>query len=446
MNNTKGYAGVIGTLQKRRENYQPFGIGDISTVSDEEWAEHWRPHGSGWRNPSDTNICYLERAYGGSDMSAIMQCSHFKTRLELFNQKTGVQPVLKREMNADAKDLGHLYETPTALKYHMWRKKNNVAPIMHIEGRVYYPDGSRDPVYNPASMTMYRDGRLKPGIKKYTSNKDFLFPWALANCDGLIKESINGQMVDGILEIKTTSPRNIDVIENWKNGIMPEAYYWQIVYYMAILNVMFCDIYCSWEQTYDGAAAIRLYRDYEVEEKLFKMIAEFDEYVEQGIEPDTDLDDGALLMNYYYSLFGPVDPKAPMIELPDKYVGTMLRAQEINKRIADCKKALEAAEAESAKIYAELYPVFKTAGYGQCRINDTEIIAITLQTPMRRAKFDEERFKKDYPTLYEDCKVFSEYALEDVDKSLRKQYMLPKEPNPEKTPSFKLKVIKKPVA
>lgn len=444
MNNLKGYSAVIGTLQKKKEKYQPVAIGDISKVSDQEWAEHWRPHGSGWANPSDSNICYLERAYGGSDMSAIMQCSHFKTRLELFNQKIGVQPVLKRELNGDAKDLGHLYETPTALKYHMWRRKNGMAPTMLIEGKVFNPDGKMSDKPNPASMMMYRDGRLKPGVKQYSSNKDFLYPWALANCDGLLKEEIDGQMQDGILEIKTTSYRNFDVIENWKSGVMPEAYFWQIVYYMAILNVMFADIYCSWGQSYDEAACIRLYRDYDVEKRLFAMVAEFDEYVEQGIEPDTDMDDGSLLMGYYYSLFGPADTKAPMVELPsEKFKNTILRAQQIDANIAACEKALADAKAESAKIYAELYPVFKNSAYGQCRISDDEVVAITLNTPMHLGKFDEDRFKNDYPTLYEECKVFSAVALNEVDKKLKKEYTLPKEPNPDKLPSFKLKVLQK---
>ena len=449
------YNGIYGTLQSKREQYSPYAIGDIRNVSDEEWATHWRPHGSGWRNPSPNNIRFLERAYGGSDMAAIMQCSHFKSRLELYHQKVGVKPEFTRNGNADAKELGHLYETPTAIKYHNKRRKNGAHVKMYIEGRCYNPDGSvqRDANNNiidfPSSMYMYRDGRLKKGIKSYTSNKDLAYPWALANCDGLIVDTIEGKPTEGILEIKTTSPQNYEVIENWKKGIVPEAYYWQIVYYMAILNVMFCDIVCSWNQTYDGMAIIRVYRDYDVESKLFAHIEEFDSYVEQGIEPDISNESGELLNNYYYELFGPVDKKAPMIELPEKFRSTILYAIQLEEEEKEVKKNLELLSAKKEKVYSELYPVFKKSTYGQFRIDNNTVADITLKTPMKRATFDEERFKKDYPTLYGQCMKFSSTMLDDVDSKIKKEYMIPAQPDTEdksKHPTFSLKVIERQIS
>ena len=446
--NIRNYQGVIGSLQKKREKYNAIAIGDIRNVSDEEWAAHWRQHGSGWRDPSPENVCYLKRAYGGSDMSAIMGVSHFKARLELFHQKVGINPVFRRNGNAAAKELGHLYETPTAMKYHMLRRKNHEKVTMFIEGKVINPDGSirlnKDGTIfdNPISMQMYRDGRRK-------KDGSFLYPWALANCDGFLLEEIAPDVfTEGILEIKTTSPTNYDVIENWKNGIVPVGYYYQCVYYMAILNVMFCDICCSWNQTFEGTARIRIYRDYDVEKKLFESIEEFDEYVEQGIEPDPQFDNGRLLNNYYYELFGPVDEKAPMVELPESFRGTVMRAIDIENEVARAKEALDEAEEKRQQIYSELYPVFKNSSYGQFRIDDTQVAGITLKTPMKRAKIDVERFKTDFPTLYEECRVFSCTELEAVNKKLKNQYMLPPEPDLEdktKMPSFKLKILKRPV-
>lgn len=447
MNNPRNYNGIIGEYQPKRESYQPIAIGDIRTISDEEWAAHWRPHGSGWRNPKLDNVQYMVRAYGGSDMGVVMGVSHFKTRLELFHQKVGVKPAFTRNGNADAKDLGHLYETPTAMKYHAVRRKNGGKVIMFIEGKVINPDGSiakdknGNTIDNPISMQMYRDGRMKKKGKYHWNN--MVYPWALANCDGFLIED----GVQGILEIKTTSPRNIEVIENWKSGIIPEPYFWQITYYMAILNVQFCDICCSWDQTYDGMSIIRVYRNYETEKQLFATLSEFDEFVDQGIEPDTEFDNPKLLNNYYYELFGPVDTKAPMIELPEKYRGTIMEAIAIDSECEEKKKALEEAELKREKIYSKLYPVFKTSTYGQFRLDDKTVAGITLKTPMKRAKLDEERFKQDYPALYEECKVFSCTELASVDKKLKQQYMLPAEPDLEdkdKHPSFKLSIINRP--
>ena len=446
------YNGIIGTKQEKREFYQPYSLADIRDADEDsnEWALHWRPHGPGWRNPSVSNIKYLERAYGGSDMGTLMMKSHFKTRLELFHQKTGYKTAFSRNGNAQAKNRGHLYETPTALKYHDFRIGNKEKITLYIEGKVFdengkmkkKPDGT--PLDNPISMMIYRDGRLK--TKKYTSNMDLKYPWALANCDGLIKE--NGET--GLLEIKTTSPMNYDVIDNWKKGIVPESYYWQVVYYMAILNVMFCDIVCSWGQEMDTMAIVRIYRDYEKEEALFRQIEEFDDYVEQGVSPDVSGEDPFLLNNYYYEIFGPVDEKAPFVELPDntKYRNLVNQAMELENEFSAKQKELDEILRKKEAIFSELYPVFKTSSYGQFRIDNDHVVGITLKTPMKRAKLDEERFKQDYPALYEECKVFSCTELGKYDKRLKAQYMLPAEPDLEdktKTPTFKLKVINRPV-
>ncbi len=442
--NTRNYTAIHGTRQKKRENYQAIAIGDIRTVSEEEWAAHWRSHGPGWKDPRPDNIRYLQRAYGGSDMGALMGVSHFKSRLELYHQKTGVKNILEREGNSDAKILGHLYETPTALKYHILRRRAGASVTLFIDGKVYLPDGSvkknaDGSIQNdPLSMQIYRDGRKAPNAKNTLKLR---YPWALANCDGFIYED----GLEGILEIKTTSPTNYKVIQDWKNGIIPAAYYYQIVYYMAIMNVMYCDIFCSWDQTLTGCALIRVYRDYDAEDKLFSTIEEFDDYVDQMIEPDPSFDDPDLLLSHYYELFGPVSDDAPMVDLPEKFRSVVMRAIDIDSNIDTLKKQLENLEKQRSSIYAELYPVYKNSSYGQFALDDKHIVGITLKTPMKRAKMDEERFKNDYPSLYESCRIFSCTELGKIDAKLKKQYMLPAEAdmeNKEKKPSFSIKIKK----
>lgn len=63
---------------------------------------------------------------------------------------------------------------------------------LYVDGVVFGPDGRQlkkngKAVENPISTQIYRDGRLK--TPKYTSNEDFRYPWALANCDGMIMEN-----------------------------------------------------------------------------------------------------------------------------------------------------------------------------------------------------------------------------------------------------------------
>jgi len=430
--------------------YKPLAIGDISTVSMEEWASHWRVHGSGWNDPRPDNPCYLKRAYGGSDIATIMGISPWKTRLQLFHEKVGVIPSFKRTFNSDAKELGHIYETPTALKYHFFKRKKGIKNLtLFVEGYIVDPDGNfrvdsnGERVKNPISMQMYRDGR---------KNKDgsFLYPFALANCDGFIKEGNR----NGGLEIKTTSSLNVEGIKKLKEGIIPPHYITQIVWYMGILNLDFFDFVCSWGQGLEEMVVIRFERDLKLEKQIFDAVAEFDEYVEQGIEPDVSTEKGELLMNYYYELFGPVDESEPYIELPEKFRNTVMRGIQLEKDIDELKKQLKELENKKADIHAELYPIFKTASYGQLRLDDNTVAGITLKTPMKRAKFDLDRFEKEQPTLFSqfqtsvfDCKAFETSSKEN--KKLKKTYMLPAEPDLESTakkPGFSIKLLNRPVS
>ena len=433
---------TIGSLQPLRENYSPIAIGDIGTVSDEEWAEHWRVHGSGWRNPDPNNVQYLERAYGGSDMGIISDTSNFDAKLSLWATKSGVNKAINRKKSNDSLELGHLYETVTAQKYHnIMRRSGKKHLKVLVEGKVFDESGklvldkNGKPFENRTSMYMYRDGRKN-------ADGSFKYPWALANCDAFVVDD----GVQGGLEIKTTSARNTKIInEEWKEGIIPIYYLYQIVYYMAILNLQFWDICCSWGQPYEDTAIIRFYRDYDLEQKVFEMVSEFDEYVEQGIEPDPSTCRGDLLNDYYYQLFGPVEEDAPFIELPEKFRGAVNRAIAVDKEIEELEKKLKEKELEREKTYAELYPVMKTSSYAQFRLDDKNVVGITLKTPMHKAKFDEDKFRAEHPDIYDTYQKFDLTEFGKKEKKLKKDYMLPAEPNLEGHPSFSIKFYDRPL-
>ena len=439
------YLYVIGNLQPLRDNYKPIAIGDIGTVSEKEWAEHWRQHGSGWRDPRPDNINYLKRAYGGSDMSIISDTSNFTPKIALWADKAGIEKKITRSGNTDALEIGHMYETVTAEKYAAIKRKEGVKNLtVYVEGKVLNPDGSwatdksGSPIQNRFSMYMFRDGRRN-------SDGSFKYPWALANCDAFVTEG----NVRGGLEIKTTSPRNFSVIDNeWKQGIIPKYYLYQIVYYMGILNLQFWDICCSWGQSFDDTAIIRLYRDYDLEERVFHMVEEFDEYVEQGIEPDTSTCRGDLLNDYYFEVFGPVDEKAPFVELPEQFRGTVNHAIAIDEEIKALETKLKEKKLEMEKVYSELYPVFGNSSYAQFRLDNEKVAGITLKTPMKRATLDVERLKKDHPEVFDKYQKFDSTAFGKGDAKLKKQYMLPAEvdTSKDKHPSFSLSILDRPIS
>ena len=286
---------------------------------------------------------------------------------------------------------------------------------------------------------MFRDGR---------KNKDgsFLYPWALANCDAFVTD----EGIRGGLEIKTTSARNFDVInKEWKEGIIPKYYLYQIVYYMGILNLQFWDICCSWGQSYDDTAIIRFYRDYDLEEQVFHMVEEFDEFVEQGIEPSTDNSRGDLLNDYYYEMFGPVDESVPFVELSENFRGTVNQAIQLTDEIKDLQERLKAKELEMEKVYSKLYPVLGNSSYAQFRLDDKKVAGITLKTPMKRACLDQTRLEADHPEILKKYLRFDSTAFGKAEPKLKKQYMLPAEPDTEskdKHPSFTLKILDRPIS
>ena len=433
---------VIGHEQPLRDGYKPIVLGDISTVSMDIWAQHWRVHGAHWQDPKDP--LFMNYAFGGSDIASVFGKSPWTSRLALWGEKTGVQKK-KPFKNTDALDLGHLYETVTAQKYAALKRKAGDKHLrVFVEGKIVGTDGEweKNPngsfKENSFSMYQFRDGRKNP-------DGTFKYPYALADCDGFVED-------DGILgglEVKTTNNRNDEVIAEWEQGIIPVYYVYQIAWYLWVMNLQFWDIIVSWGQSFDDSVIIRYWRDYEFEDTMVTGVEEFSEYVEQGIEPDPSVDKGELLEKWYYQKFGPIDSAKPLIELPETFKYDAQKALELEQQKAKLKQDIKQIEADEAKIYSNFYPVMGNCGYAQVRVDDHTVVGITLKTPMKAARVDSERLEKDHPDVYAKCQKFDTVALGELDPKLKREYMLPKEPDTEdgsKVPSFSVKSFKRPVA
>ncbi len=71
-------------------NYDPAVlVEDITQLTEEEWLQQ------------------RTRGIGGSDVAAVLGISPWKTRRDLFYEKTGVQPMQPDETNWVAKEVGH---------------------------------------------------------------------------------------------------------------------------------------------------------------------------------------------------------------------------------------------------------------------------------------------------------------------------------------------------
>ena len=190
-----------------RERLNPQVLVDTENLTREEWLD--------WRR----------RGIGGSDVSAIIGISPFRTARDIYYDKLGIAAVEEDEGNWVAMEMGHLLE-------------DLVAKIFE----------------------------RKTGLKIYQIKKMFrhpLYPFMLADVDYFIT------MPDGtkaILEIKTTNYNAKDLW--WKDGreTVPAYYEAQGRHYMAVMDidrVFFC---CLYGNTEDETIIRKIHRDMAYEE------------------------------------------------------------------------------------------------------------------------------------------------------------------------------------
>ncbi len=192
---------------------------------------------------------------GGSEISAVVGLNPYMSNVELWELKTG------RKQAEDISDKPYV--------------RYGTQAEMHLRGlfRLDYPQYKVEYVDN----------------NSFTNSK---YPWARASLDGWMTDQ-DGRK--GVLEIKTAEINSAQQREKWNNQI-PQAYFCQVLMYMAILEAEFAILRCKMRSTY-GDEIVHQIKDYrinrnEVEEDLnFLMTkgAEFWEYVRTDRRPPLQL-------------------------------------------------------------------------------------------------------------------------------------------------------------
>lgn len=352
----------------KKKNYSPINMGDTKTLSNETWLK-WRMHGPMYNNPK--NPKYVPVAIGGSDAGIIEGASNFKSKTELFHEKSGVKtPKYRKKMNQEILDNGHYLEEYVA---------------NHFKQYMFEACGMQ-----PESIKIVNDTNMY---------QHPFYSFALCNLDRRIW--VNGE--EGILEIKTTG--SLDDIALWKNGKVPEKYEWQCRYYMATMNVDYTYIACMWGFTTKEMAVIRIDRDLDVEDKLMSDVKEFVEDCEMGIEPPLQQTHTVELSKYYVRLYGEIDERAKPIEFPDNDETRDMIDEAIliadEKKLLD-KKMADLEEREALLVAKILKYTDGKSMYGSLRIDDNTVAGVSVKVPMHKPTFDEEGFKTAYPTQYEE--------------------------------------------
>lgn len=176
---------------------------------------------------------------GGSDVAVILGLSKYKTRLQLWLEKTGR---INSTAAGEAAHWGNMLEPVVVAE---WQAQNGDESIQALPCPIFH-----HPEHD----------------------------WARANLDRGI--FVNG-VLGGVLEIKTAS---VYLAKDWDDGRVPVAYVAQVQWYMFVTNTTYAEVAVliggqEYRQT-------RIMRNDAIINKLFKAASEFWQCVESNTMPE----------------------------------------------------------------------------------------------------------------------------------------------------------------
>ena len=202
----------------------------------------------------DSHEAWLENrknGIGGSEISAVIGCNPYMDNITLWKIKTG------QIIPEDISDKPFVQYGTQAER--------------HLRGlfRLDFPQYKVEYIEN-------------------NSFKNERFPWALASVDGWLTDEEGRK---GILEIKTTEILQSMQKEKWNNAV-PQNYYCQCLFYMAVLEADFCVLKAQLKTMFDGVPYLQT-KHYFIERKevqtdidyLMSEGEKFWKYVQSGKQP-----------------------------------------------------------------------------------------------------------------------------------------------------------------
>ena len=171
-------------------------------------------------NNHDEWLANRRNGLGGSEISAVIGCNPYLDNVTLWKLKTG------RRQAEDISDKPYV--------------RYGTQAEMHLRGlfRLDFPQYKVEYIEN-------------------NSFRNSKYPWAQASLDGWLEETIKiDDSTDvivrkGILEIKTTEILNSMHKEKWNHQI-PQNYYCQCLFYMAVYEADFCVLKAQLKTVFDG--------------------------------------------------------------------------------------------------------------------------------------------------------------------------------------------------
>lgn len=179
----------------------------IAFDSRKEWLEH------------------RKNGLGGSDIAAVIGENPWMSNSELWEIKTG------RRQQADIGDKEFVQYGHSA--------EEHIRELFRLD--------------HPELIVRYAD------FNSWTNDR---YPWAVASLDGWTGDVINNRK--GVLEIKTTEIQRSKDWEKWDGGI-PQQYYSQVLFYMAVIEADYADLRAAIRYTAREGDKRTTIRDYHIE-------------------------------------------------------------------------------------------------------------------------------------------------------------------------------------
>lgn len=337
--------------------------GDITTVSEEVWANEWRVHA-----PDKENVL----SFGGSFIGDLFSVNHFACTLESINDKKGDKAKEQRPKNTASFDAGHLFEPYVAESFKRY---------MEAEGHT---------VELIADTNMYQHP---------------LHPYILADMDYLCK--VDGELC--ILECKTCASTRKDEVERLQQRILNDAYFLQTNLYLSVAHLInseikTCYLADMWgfRATDSDMAVIKITRNEEYEANLYANLDAMYEAIKNEEEIDLSHLDPTALSDYYRRYFGipeTEEEREKCLTLSASVRGILdeiILLQNERKEYDD--KSKEIKEVKLPEKYNQLSPLFGGSLHGILNIEGTKDYYKVDRDPFERsATLDTEMLIKEFP-------------------------------------------------
>jgi len=302
---------------------------------------------------------YRKKGIGGSDAAAVLNLSPYRTKRDLYYDKTDTQYAISdEEDNWVAKEVGHRLEDLVAeifakkTGYKVWQEKK-----MFVH-----------PIY-----------------KCMIADVDYMFETP----DGLI----------GILECKTSHYLKQD---DWKDNAVPIHYEYQTRHYMAVLNVDLVYIACLFGNNENDFKYAKILRDLDIEEMLITEECDFWNNSVLAKVPPPYTESSDLALESIRKFYGNADKTLSKIKFNPDREELIKQYIELKEMKAILTKTDNDLKERMALLSVEFVDKLGNHCIGECDVGNIKYeisYKPRYKTSIKKDKL--ELFKNEYPELYD---------------------------------------------